>query len=342
MGKKKQVLIVLGLIVLAVLAFLVARYFNRGSLPKNAAVVRIGEYPGMTSAPFIVASHKGFFEEEGVKVEVEKTDSQFRLSMIDKGDLDLAIVSPAAGTFNAFAKGAKARIIADTGQGLLPIVIRKPLWETGAIRDIKDFKGKNVRVTRGGSLSYFTFAFILEKEGIDITKDVKVNFLRDEETVPALSGGLIDGGILTEPYATLAVAQGLAVRYPTERLSSYFAPAKGHELEFMVASEKLIRERPDQLRAFLRGYMKGVDFFIKARSGKQPERSEAVKFIAQELDVPEDVIEKCDWFEVGKGGRPDEKSIEQIQDFWVKTKFLDEKVDLSKFIDTTFLPAGTP
>src|SRR5690554_484979 len=71
--------------------------------------VRIGYTPRGPQAPIYVAAKKGFYEEEGLKVELSPVQGATPtiLPQLARGDLDVLFGGPAAAVFNAMSEGLR-------------------------------------------------------------------------------------------------------------------------------------------------------------------------------------------------------------------------------------------
>ncbi len=219
-------------------------------------VVRMSDAKVLATAPVYVALEKGYFREQGIDLQLETTAGAADVvPFLATGDLDLALGATTVGLFNAFERGADIRIIAPAGimtleDSPLPLVVRKELVDSGEVRGPVDLRGRKVAMnTRGASPEY-----ILSKvmEGVGLT----VNDL-DLVTVPfpdmpaALSNGSIDAAVAAEPSATRAVSLGVGVKLVKEVVPGRMTTA-------IIASGKMLRERPDVVRRLLLAYMKGT------------------------------------------------------------------------------------
>ena len=75
--------------------------------------VRVGIAQAASDAPFFIADKKGYFAEEGIRVDYTVLTDM--VPSLATGQLDVGGVSNSAGLFNAAARGLDIRIVADKG-----------------------------------------------------------------------------------------------------------------------------------------------------------------------------------------------------------------------------------
>jgi hypothetical protein len=96
----------------------VAGAFGAGSLSPAAAqtsnVVTVGAVNSVADTPFLIADRTGFFRDVGVEVKFQTFASGAgMIAPIGTGQIDVAGGAPAAGLYNAIARGINIKIVAD-------------------------------------------------------------------------------------------------------------------------------------------------------------------------------------------------------------------------------------
>ena len=192
---------------------------------------------------------KGFYNEEGLDVLPVQAGMLPGIQGLVGGNFDFTqILGQSAG---AILRGLPLKIVMDFDT--------RPLnWLYGAknIRTLQDLKGgKQIAVSSfGAALDQMTRELLL-KHGIDPQRDV---VLRAVEPTPsrlgALMGGAIDAAVLNQLDSLIAKKNGF------NEILFY-----GDHLEFVTAgvavAEKTLSQRPDFVRRFLRGTLKGFWWF---------------------------------------------------------------------------------
>ena len=165
-------------------------------------------------SPFYIATGKGYFAKEGIKVDAGNVRSALdTIAPMATGRLDGSMGAATAGFFNAAHQGFDMRIVAVMGlQGPLMAtqpLARKELWDNGTIKSAKDLKGRKVAINAPGDITEYFLTKMLEKYGME-TKDVDLTQMEFSLQLVALKNAAIDAGFLPEPLATTAKSQGQA------------------------------------------------------------------------------------------------------------------------------------
>jgi NitT/TauT family transport system substrate-binding protein len=219
-------------------------------------IVKVADAKALTSAGMYVALEKGYFREQGIDLQLETVAGGADVvAFLATGDLDINLGAISVGLFNAFDRGADVRIVAPAGimpleNTPLPLVVRKELVDSGQVRTPADLRGRRIAVnTRGASVEY-VLTKVVERNGMTIhdVEQVPVPF---PDMPAALSNGSIDAAIPAEPFATRSLNLGVAVPLVKEIVPGRMTTA-------IIASGKLVRERPDVMRRFTVAYMRGI------------------------------------------------------------------------------------
>ena len=195
------------------------------------------------------AIEKGFYHEEGVEVLPVQAGMLPGIQGLVGGNFDFTqILGQSAG---AILRGLPLKIV--MGFDTRPL---NWLYASKSIRTLQDLKGgKQIAVSSfGAALDQMTRELLL-KQGMDPQRDV---VLRAVEPTPnrlaALLNGAIDAAVLNQLDSLIAKKNGF------NELLYY-----GDHLEFVTAgvavAEKTLTQRPDFVRRFLRGTLKGFWWF---------------------------------------------------------------------------------
>ncbi|MFH0979032.1 MAG: ABC transporter substrate-binding protein [Candidatus Woesearchaeota archaeon] len=299
-------------------------------------VLRISSLDSMNAAPLYVAQEKGFFKQQGLKLEIiQMSGSSASLPAMLHGDLDIIHSSPNAGLFNSLYSYGNLIIVGDLGRGVNQLLISKRLWDSGKVTSIRDLKGKTLSASRLGSGSYYMLGKILETSNISM-EDVKLKYVDEMNAVAALEGGSIDGGIINDPYAQVAVEQGIAVNPFKKQVDE--ALGGGVQLAAFLTTKEYAERHPLQLRAFLSAFVEGAKFYNRARNGEQPYRSEVINILSKFTGMEPQVIDKVQWPYIEINGKPDTQSLQDAARFYYKVKLSEHEVDVGKYVNLSFLP----
>ncbi len=220
--------------------------------------VTVGEVVSMAQAPYYVALEKGYLAAEGITVESGSfRGGQDMVSSLATGQLDIGMGAFNAGFFNAVNQGLDLRAVAALGSQPHPVIappplVRKDLWDSGAIRSGKDLKGRKVAVNTPGGTPEFTLSLILDKYGMTL-KDVDETMLSFQQMVLALDNKAIDVGFVSAPFHAIALRDGTAVLLQPDA-----GVTAGDITTVAFFSGKFLRARPEVGVRFLRAVLRGV------------------------------------------------------------------------------------
>jgi NitT/TauT family transport system substrate-binding protein len=226
----------------------------------QASTVKIGVLHIMSDAPFYVADKKGYWKDEGIAVEFQTFESSNDMVVpFAQGGLDVGGGTPAAGLYNGVARGLTSRLLADrgtdaAGYGFDVLLVRSDLAKSGKLKTPKDLKGLTIAGNEAGSGSSAGLYVLLQKNGLDWS-DVHRQPLSFPLHVEALGNGKVDAAYTSEPYATIAVKNGSAVKlmsddrwYPDQQLSA------------VLYSGAFIKNA-ELAHKFMRGYLRAARFY---------------------------------------------------------------------------------
>jgi NitT/TauT family transport system substrate-binding protein len=122
---------------------------------------------GTCEAPVFVAYHKGFFEEEGLEVElVQAGFDQLKLGLTT-GKIDAALANFA--WFKPIEQGLSIKLTAGVHTGCIKAVTSP----TSGVKTIADLKGKTIGVDALGGGPMIALSAKLRENGIDPVRDVQ-------------------------------------------------------------------------------------------------------------------------------------------------------------------------
>jgi NitT/TauT family transport system substrate-binding protein len=206
----------------------------------------------LTIAPFFVAADRGYFQEQGIELKLEQVQSAAdAIAFLATGQLDASFGAVAVALYNAINQGLNVRVAAPIAYDNPELLVRKALWDSGAVRNIPDLRGRVFySVAPGSGVAYFHL------------KTLQVNGLRDDEVghlsvaLPdapiALTNGAIDAMFLPEPWHTRVLESELAVVLAERPLQTDVLSITA------MAGDRLLRERSDLGGRWATALLKGI------------------------------------------------------------------------------------
>jgi NitT/TauT family transport system substrate-binding protein len=299
--------------------------------PQETVSIRYGMLKSVS--PIFLSIDNGYFSDEGLDVSVEFMQSGSDLTpLLASGEFQAGESSAAAGLFNALARDVDVRIVADDGQlkpdtGVAAMMVRQDLLDSGEITSLADLKGRTIAVTAEGSAMNLLVVQALEKIGMK-TEDVSMVTLAFPAMLAALASKDVDAAMLTEPFITQAIGDGLA---------SILVP--GHELEpdgqqvVVMFSPDLVGDQELGTR-FMRAWLRGVQDYIAAFGPDRVGRDAAVASLSKHLDMDAAVIEAGLPKGLSQDGAVNLDSLAARQQFFVDHGQVPEPVDLESVVDS--------
>lgn len=252
--KKTLVSIILFLIVIVILVFGII--FNKRQENSDLTKVTVAEVAhSIFYAPAYVALSEGYFEEEGLDIELVLTPGA-----------DAVMAAVLSGDVNIGFSGTEATIyVYNGGEEDYPMTFAALTKRDGAflvsrekIDDftLEDLKGKTVLGGRQGGMPEMTFEWGLRQNDIDPNKDLVID---TSVAFAAMEGSFIGGNgdfvTLFEPNATSVEKQGLG--YVVAYVGTY-----GGEVPYTAynAKKSYIENNPEIIKGFSNAIQKGLDF----------------------------------------------------------------------------------
>ena len=164
-----------------------------------------------------LAIQRGYFANQGIDIETVPAQSgNDFIAPLALNQLQVASGSPNASLFNALNRGVDIRIVGDFAHlgpkedGLVSIVVRSDLLDSGAVKTPSDLKGKTVSLGTGrGQVSYVVMNSILEQAKMS-WKDINLQNVPFGEAINAFRNKAIDAAFMIEPLIAAAQSQNVA------------------------------------------------------------------------------------------------------------------------------------
>lgn len=240
--------------------------------PAEKQKVTVGIQTSPAMAVVMVAKDKGFFDQQGLDVEIKEfTAGKFALEAFFGGSLDFAVsgdVPAALAAMNNQKFVVPAQVVAKTTNEVR-VVARKD----GEIKDAKTYftsKKRKLATSIGGGPEFFTYEFLNK---IGIAKDQVEILSQTPQDMPAsFASGSVDAVAIFDPFAYKAeqLAGDKAITFTDESIYS--------EL-YIVEAKDSVRQNPEVTHKFLKGLI-AAENFIK----HNPEESKQVVIKYTKLD----------------------------------------------------------
>ena len=205
--------------------------------------------------PVYIADEKGWFAEEGLKIEWGGEVGAAQLvPAVASRSIDIANrMTPLILTANQ--GGARLKIILAGAQTTEERPHMKYLVKPDSkISALPDLKGKKIGINSFGACSEYVLKEYLRRNGLD--KDVNFVVVPDANQEQALAQGLIDVGVLHSPYYEKVTGSGGGRAI----FSDYVVDNGEAGMLPFFTQEDFIKEHPEEVKKFVKVLAKAVDW----------------------------------------------------------------------------------
>ena len=256
--KKRIIVLVCVLLVLSAMLFIAISSKNK-KVESKLTNVKVAEVAHtIFYAPAYVSMSKGYFEEEGINIDLTLTAGADKVTAaVLSGDVQVGFCGSEA-TIYVYQSGEKdylvnfARLTKRDGAFL----VSRKKYDNFTLNDLK---GKTIIGGRKGGMPEMSFEWALKQNGIDPKKDVTID---TSIAFPAMEGAFIGGKqdfvTLFEPNALSVEKQGLGY------VVAYVGDYSG-EVPYTVynAKKSFIEANPETIEGFTKAINKGLEYVSK-------------------------------------------------------------------------------
>jgi NitT/TauT family transport system substrate-binding protein len=294
--------------------------------------LKVVSSPYLSFAPLFIAHEEGFFAEQGLQIEfIEMGDASKAIPSLIKGDLDVMGDAIWPSQFNAIARGAGIKIVADKGYLLsgrcasTAVMARRNLVEEKKLENPSQIKGRRVGINQASSPMGYFLEKILTQAGLNLD-DVNKFLIPHPARAEAFRKGTIDLTIVSEPWVTRISQAGHAVAW-----IPLYQVAPDFQLALLMFGPNLLEKTPEVGKRFMVAYLKAV------RQYNQGKTEPNLKILATHTGLDKEFLKECCWQPLRDDGKINIQSVMDFQSWALKKGFLDTVVPPSQFWDPTFI-----
>jgi NitT/TauT family transport system substrate-binding protein len=205
------------------------------------------------------------------------------------------------------------------------VMVRKDL----PAKDLRDLRGRTFAIPSKYSNQNLVIHKLMEDQGV---KEDEIRFV--EMPPPDMPGALaakaIDAYFIGEPHAAKAELDGSGrVLYHAKDIWPRFISC------VLVATEKLIKERPELVRDLVRGIAESGEWAethrIEAAKVASPYFRQDEKVVRYVLTQPPDRVSY-------RMLTPTDQELQQIHDMAIKARILERAIEMKDLVDRRFIP----
>ena len=277
--------------------------------------------------PLDIGMRKGLFQKYGVEAEsiAFAGDARMQQAMASDG-IDLALGSGPAMAF--IVKGSPIRAIAAMAGPplLLTLIVRND----DTVKSVADLKGKRVSVSTVGSLTHWLVSETSRQQGWGPEGIVVTPMGATQPQIAALKRREIDG-MVTDMSTALTLERSGDVRI----LTRFGQLVKDFHIHVIFATNKVIAEKPEALRGFLKGWFDTIAFM---RGNKAETVDIAKDVIGKDADITAHTYDELMPM-FSDDGKFNPKALAVLAKSYVELKVLPEEPDPKLLYTDAFLPA---
>ncbi len=282
-------------------------------------------------APQYVAIALGFFEEEGLEIDLINGNGADKvMTSVLSGEAEIGLSGPEAAIY-IYLEGKKDHAVVFsqlTKRDGSFLVGREPIENFS----FDMLKGKYVIGGRAGGVPLMTFLYVLKQNGIDPEKDLTV----DSSVQFAMMAGAFTAGTgdfvnLFEPTASSVVSEGKGYIITSIGQESGEIPYTAY-----YSSKSYIEKNPEIIQKFTNAVTKGQKW-VETHSAE--EIAEVIKdfFPDSDISLLTEVTQRHKDIDAwNTNGVMTEESFNRLQDVIESAGELSERVEFNKIVDNSF------
>ncbi len=282
-------------------------------------------------APQYVAIENGYFEEEGIDLElVTGFGADKTMSALVAGEADIGFMGAESSVY-LYSEGASdyavnfAQLTQRAGNFL---VAREPIenftWDM--------LKGKNVLGGRKGGMPQMVFEYILKKNGINPATDVSIDQSIDfGSTAAAFSGGQGDFTVEFEPSATALESAKEGYVVASLGVDSGYVPYTSY-----CTTKSYLSKNQDIIQSFTNALQKGMEY-VNSHTPEEIANVIAPQFEETDIKTIETIVTRYYEQNTWKDNLVfEESSFDLLQNILSDAGELDHRVPYDQLVDTHF------
>jgi NitT/TauT family transport system substrate-binding protein len=304
--------------------------------PPTLAKVKVALAKSVSNGAMLIAQERGYFKEAGIDLDLQDIDTTAdALTLVAQNQIQIVGGGVSAGYFNAIDRGLPvtitiSRVAFPAGHNLM---IRPDL--AGEIKTLKDLKGRNIASNGPGSISTYEIGKMLEPHGISLA-DVNIKIFPFPQYAIAFANKAVDAGLVIPPWTVSFEKQNIAIPFGS---ADKLVPGPVTISVNFVNTDWLAKNH-DVANRFYLAYLKGARDWCQGYHGA-PIRKEIVALLVKsKVETRPEILDGF-WTARPIDGRVNEKSILDVQDFYLKEKMIKKTFPLDKLVDYRFVDWAT-
>ncbi|HEY8691165.1 MAG TPA: ABC transporter substrate-binding protein [Chloroflexota bacterium] len=201
--------------------------------------------PAAAFATLWITQDQGLFKKYGLNTEIRNLQPPTDVQSVVSGETPIGMDGSLG--IGAIAGGAPITFVAVPGP-----IFTQSIFGQSSMNSVQDLGGKSFGVTARGGSSDNALRSVLAREGVDPSK-LNIAYLRDDSAIlAALTGGAVQGAILTSPNTLRAKQAGF-------KELVYTPPLKLQTVNNAInVNTAWAKQHPDMVESFLKALLEGI------------------------------------------------------------------------------------
>lgn len=286
---------------------------------KNNEEYKIGVLSIDDSFPIYVAQKEGLFKRDGVNVKIVPFKSSSEESQaMEAGSIDMMMNDMVVQSL--LKKSNVDTKIMATAYGAKPqegrfVVVASP---KSKITTPEGFYGKKLGISKNTMMQYLIDSYF-DYLHLDINRVNTVNIPNLQTRMEALLSGKIEGAILPDPLASLAIQKGAIAVIDDTKLGENFSQS------VILASRKTLDSKKEETNKVMKSIFEAME-----EINKDPK-----KYIEMEREfsrVPQSLNGEYPMPHYSPNTKPTEKEVKSVQDWMIKNKLEKKALDYKDLV----------
>ncbi|HXQ49688.1 MAG TPA: ABC transporter substrate-binding protein [Stellaceae bacterium] len=307
------------------------------ALPVHAEPVSFGDLGIVGDAPFYIAQEKGYFAAAKIEVAPVRFDSAAQAPVqLATNQLQVMVGGLGAALFNTFARDLPVRIVMGNTRDMPgfssdTLLVREDLRDR--VRTLADLKGRKIAINApAGALDYM-IGKMLAAAGLR-PRDADIVFVPWPDQGAAFANRAIEGGAVSEPFATLYAERHLAFAFKHAADVLTDPPL---QVSVVLFSKAWMDAKPEEARAFAMAYLRGARDYCDAMRGGTM-RAEVIDILARHTSLKDQALyRRIQWSYMDPNGEIVLTSLADQQAWFAAEGAVATPVDVDRMVDRRFL-----
>jgi len=329
---KKKILLTLAIVALVVVIGIVVVIRRPGLSDDGLKTINVSEVTrSVFYSPQYVAIHEGFFEKNGIKIELttgQGADAVMTSVLANQVDIGFAGPEASIYVYNE-GKDDHTQVFAQLTKRDGSFLVSKENTDNFSWNDLK---GKTVIPGRRGGVPYMTFEYVLKKNGINPNTDLVLDdSIKFDLMAGAFSSGNAEYVTLFEPTASMTEMQGKGYVVASVGEASGEIPYTAY-----FAKKSYINKNEDIVQGFTNAIYEGQQW-VKEHTAREIAESVQEFFPGTDLDTLEAAIQSYKDIDAWNDTPIlTQESFERLEDVMTEAGELEKQVPYDKLINNTY------